>query len=198
MHQAYPLNWPIGYKRPPRHQRNKSRFSQTIDKAQRFLRDEVGRLGGHFLVVSTNLRLRQDGLIYVDDLKKKIDDPGVAVYFRYLGKDITMCCDNYVSVWENIYALGKSIKAIRSMERWGVSEFLERSFTGFTALPENNKQSTCWEILGFERATKDKGLIRDSYILLAKQRHPDVGGSTVTFQELQEAYHEENRYADEK
>lgn len=186
MKEAYPLTWPVGYKRTK--YRIRSRFDQTMDKAQRSLRDELTRLGAREIVVSTNLRLRSDGMIYAADLNKNIEDPGVAIYFKYKGKDVSMCCDQYSRVWENIYALAKGIEALRGMERWGVSEFLDRAFTGFTALPESAASISCWQILGFERPTHDKDLIKRTYLLLAKKVHPDTGGSTSAFQELNEAY----------
>lgn len=196
MIDAYPLHWPAGYKRTPTSSRTWSRFDQTYDKAQRFLHEELGRLRAKDIIVSTNLRVRRDGMLYADELNRKIDDPGVAIYFKYKGKDVSMCCDKYNKVWENIYALGKGIEALRGMERWGVSEFLERMFTGFTALSEQSSALKWWEVLELERPTRDIEIIRDSYLFLAKQRHPDKGGTTAAFQELQEAYMQAMDYAD--
>lgn len=163
-----------------------------MDGAQRFLRDEINRLGGNNLVVSTNLRLRTDGGIYAADLAKRIDDPGVAIYFKYKKKDISMCCDQYLRVWENIYALGKGIEALRGMERWGVSDFLERAFTGFTALPESTSAIAVidiWLVLGLQNKPAYKDQVIDAYKTKAKELHPDVpGGSTEKFQQLQYAY----------
>ncbi len=193
--EAYPLQWPLGYKRTSPHHRVRSKFIITADKAQRFLRDEVKRLCGKYndpkLTVSTNIPVRQDGGLYSAYMDRKLDDPGVAIYFKYKGKDISMCCDQYVTVWENVYALAKGIDALRSMERWGVSDFLDRAFTGFQALPESNhhtkKIENWWEVLGVsEFAKKDE--IRKAFIEKAKKAHPDAGGTTEEFQELQKAY----------
>lgn len=75
--EAYPLCWPAGYKRTsPRIQ---SRFKTTMDAAQRFLRAEVIRLGGSDLIISTNIPVRNDGGLYADWMRKKIDDTGVAI-----------------------------------------------------------------------------------------------------------------------
>lgn len=82
MIEAYPLCWPAGYKKTNPSWRIFSRFDQTMEKAQRFLRDEIERLGASNLIVSTNLRLRTDGLIYAADLNRNIDDPGVAIPFK--------------------------------------------------------------------------------------------------------------------
>jgi hypothetical protein len=183
--EAYPLHWPHGYKRTQ--YRIRSRFEQTMDKAQRFMRDEITRIGGKDLIVSTNIPVRKDGGLYADWVNKKIDDPGVAIYFKYKGKNISMCCDQYERIWENIYALGKGIEALRGMERWGVSDFLERAFTGFTALPEAAAEQTPEEILGVTRSASYSE-IHKAYLAKAKEMHPDAGGSVEEFQKLKNAY----------
>jgi len=183
--ESFPLSWPTGYRRTTR--RIGSKFAQSMDKAQRFLRDEVSRLGGRNLIVSTNLRLRNDGGIYAADMNKLIDDPGVAIYFKYKGKDISMCCDQYLRVWENIYALAKGIEALRGMERWGVSDFLDRAFTGFTALPESTSTKSWSDILGVPiNASADQ--IKEAYRRLAMVHHPDKGGDANEFTRIKSAY----------
>lgn len=186
--EAYPLQWPLGYKRSTR--RTSSSFKQSMEQAQRFLHNELRMLKATELIVSTNLPVRKDGMLYADYMSRKIDDPGVAIYFKYDSKDVVMCCDRYQSVWENIYALGKGIEALRGMDRWGVSDFLERAFTGFKALPENASGSTVkkywWSVLGVNKgATWEE--VSSAYRTLAKQYHPDAGGSDEKFSELSEA-----------
>lgn len=185
--EAFPLSWPTGYKRTT--VRVDSRFKSTPDRAQHFLMNELSRLGAKSVILSTNVPLRKDGGIYSDYMLKKIDDPGVAVYFKYQGKDITMCCDQYQYVWENVLALGKGIEALRGMERWGVSEFLERAFTGFKALPESTNSKKWFEVLGVPpTATSEQ--VKEAFRQKAKNVHPDTGGSDREFLELQLAYQE--------
>lgn len=190
MKEAYPLSWPDGYARTQWHSRKKSQFKQSMDQAQRFMQLEIERLGGRELIVSTNIPVRQDGGLYSDYMRRKIDDPGVAIYFQYKKKAISMCCDQYLTVWENIYALGKGIEALRGMERWGVSDFLERAFTGFTALPSNVVivQRDIWEVLNLASKPAHASIVTEQYRQLAKRLHPDAGGTTEAFQELQSAY----------
>jgi len=187
MIEAFPLYWPVGYKRT--NSRTWSRFKVTMDKAQRFLRDELSRMGATGLIISTNIPVRKDGMLYADWMNKKIDDPGVAIYFKYKGKDVSMCCDQYNKIWENIYALGKGIEALRGMERWGVSDFLDRAFTGFTALPESkvtNEKTWC-EILEVQPwANADQ--IKEAYRKKAMEVHPDKGGTSEMFNRVQTAY----------
>lgn len=190
MKEAYPLTWPDGYKRTGTYSRKHSQFKQTMDQAQRFMRMEIERLGGRELIVSTNLPVRQDGALYSNWMNIKIDDPGVAIYFLYKKKAISMCCDQYLTVWENIYALGKGIEALRGMERWGVSDFLERAFTGFTALPSSATiiHRDIWEVLNLASKPEHAHIVTEHYRQLAKRLHPDAGGSTEAFQELNSAY----------
>jgi hypothetical protein len=157
-----------------------------MTSAQTTLHKEVERLNGTGLVVSTNLRVKIDGMLYAADMNKKIEDPGVAVYFKYKGKDTSMCCDQYERVWENIYALAKSIEALRSIERWGVSDFLNKAFTGFTALP-SPELSNWWTVLGIMPfASLDQ--IKQAYKDKAKMHHPDTGGDVNEFHKIQRAY----------
>ncbi|HUR65445.1 MAG TPA: J domain-containing protein [Chitinophagaceae bacterium] len=182
MIEAYPLHWPLGYKRTK--SRINSLFKQTPENAQIFLRKELHLMGATKVILSSNVPVRKDGYLYSDMSATKIDDPGVAVYFKYNGIDVSMCCDNYGRPWENIYALGKGIEALRGMERWGVSEFIERAFTGFKALPEVKEW---YEILGVNQ-NAGKNEIITAYRNLVKVHHPDAGGNANVFMEISDAY----------
>jgi hypothetical protein len=191
MIEAFPLDWPIGYKRT--RNRINSKFKQTMDEAQNFLRAEINRLGGKGLIVSSNIPIRKDGGLYADWMNKRIDDPGIAIFFKYQEKEVTMCCDQYERVWENIYALGKGIEALRGMERWGVSEFLERAFTGFKALPAAFEMPAptvnWWNVLEMdENATYFE--VKKQYRILAQKYHPDnkESGNAEKFIQIQKAY----------
>lgn len=190
MIEAYPLQWPVGYKRNS--YRIQSRFKQqSIEGVQRSLRNEVSRLTGRNLIISTNLRLRQDGGFYSVDMNKLIDDPGVAVYFKYKNKDVAMCCDKYRTVWENTYALACGIEALRGMDRWGVSDFIDRAFTGFTALPEQSsvRKRDWWEVLEVSQHANDDQ-IKTAFRRLSQLYHPDKPdtGNRDRFDEVLEAY----------
>lgn len=182
--QAYPLQWPVGYKRST--DRERSRFRQSLGSAQSQLKEEVRMLKGTDLVVSTNLKVRVDGDIYANELGKNISDPGVAIYFKYKRKTVSMCCDKYRYVWENMYALACGIEALRGMERWGVSEFLDRAFTGFTALPMATKDQW-WNVLGCE-VDAPESEIKARYRDLVKTEHPDAPtGSDAKFKRIYDA-----------
>jgi len=135
MERAYPLQWPAGRARTPAHKRDWSRFDVTLGRAQKHMHEEIERMNGKNIVISTAQRVRRDGLIYAKDADRTPDDPGVAVYFLRKGQRVCFACDQYYQIWENMRAIGKTIEAMRGIERWGSSEMLDRAFTGFAALP---------------------------------------------------------------
>lgn len=196
MIETYPLCWPVDYKRSSG-SRRKSTFKNTLGNARDMLKIEVKRLGGSDLIISSNIPTRNDGELRADFGRYKLDDPGVAIYFKWKKRDIVMCCDTYLAVWENIVALCKAIEALRGLERWGVSEFLDRAFTGFNALPPASgiimgyNKRKWWDVLQV-RSDSSRDMIVSSYRSLVKTCHPDVPGTgdMIKFQEIQEAYEE--------
>lgn len=187
--EAFPLHWPLGYKRTPPEKRTYSRFQITMDKAQQFLRNELRLMGASNLIVSTNIPLRRDGMMYADWMNKKIDDSGVAIYFKHNNKDVTMCCDKYNKIWENVYALGKGIEGLRTIARHDISEFIERAFKGFTALPEQVDTRVWFEILSVAPTVTKQDLL-NAYRQKAMEFHPDKGGTHDQFIKIQAAYKE--------
>lgn len=195
---AFPLCWPFGYERAEAEKRTVSRFKQTMDESQKFLHKEIDRLGGIKVIVSTNIPVRKDGMLYSEWMNRKIEDPGVAVYFEYKGNQVALCCDRYLRIWENIYAIGRTIEALRQISRDGVSDFLNRTFTGFKQIAETTATSTtCWDVLGIQ-PTKDRIKIMDVYRSAAKSVHPDVGGTPEDFDRINKAYKQALQYADSK
>lgn len=61
---AFPLAWPLQWKRTPNHQRQIAIFRTRFGKARDMLVNEVRKLGGKNLVISSNNQLRNDGLPY--------------------------------------------------------------------------------------------------------------------------------------
>lgn len=153
MTQAYPLQWPSHVKRTPEHKRQKSRFDVSPDRARRELRREAELLG-RYVVISTNIELRRDGEPYAN--RRLPSDPGVAVYFERSGNQVCIACDKHPHVWENTRAIGKTLEAMRGIERWGTNELLDQAFSGFTALPPPDQMTPIvtqpprnwWDVLG--------------------------------------------------
>lgn len=155
---AYPLQWPAHLPRTPRHKVGCSRFDVTQSVAQRHLIDEIAKLGGSNIVLSTNIPLRLDNMPYTS--RRAPEDTAVAVCFSFKGQARSFACDRYLEVWENMRALGKTIEAMRGISRWGAHEVLDQLFQGFTALPPPDAMTTpppmqkqWWEVLGVARDT---------------------------------------------
>ncbi len=175
----YPLAWPEGW--PRAKSRKSAAFKVDFDKAVRELGYEIERLGGRYPVLSTNLETRLDGTLKRGQYEPR--DPGVAVYFELKGTQKVFACDTFHAVKDNIRAIGKTIEALRAIERFGASSLLERTLTAFEALPA---PKTCWEILGLQPGA-NAGMIQAAYVAKAKQAHPDAGGSNAAMAELNAA-----------
>ncbi len=117
---AYPLKWPDGWERTPSHRRsNYSRFKTTFEQARQRLSDELRLLGAKNIVISTNLELRRDGQPRAEMARRKMADPGVAVYFTYRGgKQMAMARDAFENVHDNMAdALGGACSIWTSTRR---------------------------------------------------------------------------------
>lgn len=67
-------------------------------------------------------------------------DRGAAVYFEMKGKPVSLACDKWNRVEDNIWAIAKHIEALRGQQRWGVGS-IEQAFRGYTALPAIGESS---------------------------------------------------------
>ena len=183
--EAFPLQWPAGWSRTS--SRENSRFETTFGRVRDELVNELRLMGASMPVISTNLPLRRDGLPRADS--GYISDPGVACYFLYKGKPMVFACDRWKRVEDNLQAVKKTIEAIRGIKRWGVSDMLERAFTGFQALPAPTKEIGWREVLGFTANSRPSPeAVKNSYRNLANQFHPDKGGSHEKMLAINNAY----------
>ena len=96
-------------------------------------------MGGSGVILSTNIPLRNDGLPYANS--REPNDPGVAVYFQHKKREMCFACDAFKTVRENAYSIGKTIEALRGIERWGASDMMERAFRGFAALTSGSESA---------------------------------------------------------
>jgi hypothetical protein len=187
--EAYPLQWPEGWPRTPSHKRGASRFGKNLGFSQiGKLQNELRLLGAQHVVISSNVPLRQDGLPYASETKRRYDDPGVAIYFTLKGKALSMARDVYWTPWENIRSLILAIDAIRSIERHGGSVMMERAFSGFAAIAPPDWKKPWREVFGVKPDWR--GDLTSLYLEKARNRHPDAGGSDTLMAELNVAYGE--------
>lgn len=182
--ESFPLHWPVGFERSK--SKKYSSFKCTLVQARDGVLEEIRRLKGTNVVISTNIPVKRDGNLYAS-MKTVDGDEGVAVYFTWKGEQYVLACDCYYKIHENLRAIEKSIEAIRGLDRWGASDILARAFTGFKALPETN--DNWWTVLGV-RKVSDEETIKRAYRDLVKKYHPDNGdsGDHEMFIKIQNAY----------
>lgn len=204
---AFPLSWPPGWRRTEDDMREFGRFGvrrQTagrsyaslqdisVAEASRRLLDELERMRVQrdSIILSTNLKLRLDGLPRSDQAAPK--DPGAAVYWEdpYNGQPRTMAIDQYTKVEQNIAALAATIEAMRAIERHGGASFWSVP-TGFTALPApivagiRRDWQVVLELQDLLLPTRED--VEKTYRRLASRHHPDKGGSHAAMSELNQA-----------
>ena len=189
---AYPLSWPPGWRRTNKWERTKAKFSKkrtvyregaaqfssmaglSVHEAVSRIDKELSPMGvsDNDVIISTNLQLRLDG--WPRSGQNKPEDPGAAVYWKTKrGERRCMAVDRYDRIEDNLAAIAATLSALRSIERHGGAEILDRAFTGFKALPAPEQW---WQVLGLmnDRPTREE--IEKAHRRLAKEHHPDRGG----------------------
>ena len=195
---AYPLQWPAGWPRTPAHKRQDSRNRWgkgegrkrrpwTFGEARDELYNELERFGARNLVVSTNFQLTQAG--YPSRNFGVPDDQGVAIYFTLSGKQMVMAQDGHTRAEENLRALSLVLKYLRGVEELGGGTMMEKAFEGFQALPAPGAKKAWREVLMFgpDMLRPNRDMVEKRFRELARERHPDAGGSTAAMAELNAA-----------
>lgn len=169
----YSLTWPEA--KPRCAHRSRSRFESSLAKAHKEVQNEMGRWRvGNSFVISMAPAFR-----------RTTTDPGVALWFLLpLKRGQTkrelrvIACDNYDLQEHNLYAIGKTLYALRSIERWGAYT-LEQAVEGARPMlppPVSNGERPWWEVLGVA-SNWPLEAIEMKYQVLAKRAHPDAGGT---------------------
>jgi hypothetical protein len=180
---SFPLHWPSGYTRTDKPK--SSAFKVTFAKARDEAIKQIRILGGNAVIISSNIPVRLNGLPYANF--SKVDDPGIAIYFTYNNEQVVFCCDKWDKPEANMKAIANTIDAIRGMNRWGVSEMMQRMFTGFKQLPEHTSSLKWWEVFDIDKNSTEQE-IKSQYRCLIQIHHPDKGGKREDFDAIQEAY----------
>jgi len=198
--EAFPLQWPAGWARTPAHKRQRSKYRITLADARDEALTHVRLLGGRAVIISSNVPVRRDGLMYANSPEPQ--DPGVAIYWTdRQNKQRVIACDAWRTLRENVRAVALTLEALRQLERTQCTQILERAYQGFAALPADTSvrpKRAWWDVLGlsltrFRRngPNAPDGILRDdieaAYRQLTKERHPDAGGSNEQMAELNQA-----------
>lgn len=192
MTEAYPLQWPLGWPRTEYPVYSQFR-NPTVASARNLILDELNRLGADRVVISSNMALNRDG--FPSAQQRRMNDTGVAVYFYLNGEERCIPSDKYVTVEENLHAVGRSIEALRSLERWGTGQIMEAAFRGFKALPANAGESVgvrAWHEVLQVSPNADPDIIKSAYRKLSARYHPDnqETGNVQLYMDVQQAYNE--------
>lgn len=195
-----PLCWPDSVPRTAPNRRSHPRFGEkSLASAASFVLAEINRLNNQpwnssdkGIIISSNLRLKQDGLPQSD--QRDPADSGIAVYFtlrllrngKVVERPIVMSCDKWWKPADNLYAIGKDIEAQRARARWGCTNY-EQSFRGYVAIPERCGGAAWWVTLGIP-STAGRIEVEAAYKTKAKTGHPDVGGAHEAWLRIQEAF----------
>jgi len=193
INEGYPLQFPNNWKRTIKTER--ARFgNHSVFQAIYMLRNEIEKLGGKNLVISTNLLLKINGFAYSS--QSPPEDSGVAVYFMLKDKEQCFPCDRWNRVEHNIWAIYKSIEAIRGLDRWGAKDMVESAFKGFQALPSPGQEtkSNVRYFRGINSFGEGKAIFRN----LAIELHPDKGGNADEFMELNKQFVQFKQSMEEK
>jgi hypothetical protein len=202
----YPLSWPLGWKRTPRGQQKRAKFSKgetrygdnghswrtssalTVPQGLQRLKNELERLGARSVIISTNVELNSYG--EPRGGRREPDDSGAAVYFKIGGKDRVLACDCWDRTADNLASIAAHIECIRGIDRYGVGT-LDQAFAGYDALPPPGAQNRPpWrKVLGLPAdADVTTETVQSAYRELAKLCHPDLqGGSHEAMAQLNEA-----------
>lgn len=195
---AYPLSWPEGWPQTAPHAREngKYRFKKgdyrggykqpSIDSACQRLMDELRKLGAINVVISSDLILRRDGLPRSE--QRVPDNPGVAVYFDLGGQQKAMARDAFTRPEHNLTSLALAVEGMRQLDRHGGRAAAAKAFAGFDALPAPGAAaSSNWRAVLNLDHTATRSDINQRYRTLARERHPDHGGSDLAMAELNAA-----------
>lgn len=189
MTQAFPLTWPATQARTKPYRRKcwpalpgRNRFL-TVARALDGILHETRLLGASNVVVSSNLKLRIDGLPRSG--QPNPEDPGIAVYFDRKGKPLVFACDQFDQPQGNMRAIAKHLEALRGMDRWGVGS-LDQAFTGYQELPDSS--TTWWSELGLSERPVSMDALKSAYRFAAKVAHPDAGGTSEQMDRVAKAF----------
>lgn len=193
---SYPLHWPVTHPRTAPSRRRSALFQVDFIDARDHLMIELERLNARRVVISTDIPVKPGRLLAPAEPL----DPGAAVYFERVtnggpAKPYVIACDQFLKLRWNLRAIGKTIEALRAIERHATTSMLEQAFSGFAQLHAPGGKP--WrDVLGFEYAWPPSAAPREAvraaivtrFHELARLHHPDVGGDTGRMAEINAAF----------
>lgn len=187
-----PLQWE-GPSTPPDQRRSRYSFKAGYPDTIRRLGHELAALDVDEAVIEAGFReqdLRLDGLPRTN--ARQPTHPGIRVAFTGRHGPLIYATDAY-DVWHhNLRAIALGLEALRAVDRYGITRRGEqyRGFAAIGAAPPADPWRDALRRLGeLARVPVPTALteadIDGTYRAAARYCHPDAGGSTAMFQELQ-------------
>lgn len=197
-----PRVWP-GKQRPPGFRRDKGPFKVTTwSRVEYFLMNELSKLGAKDVTLAIDLpnpaHWNMQGAPRAD---ARAQSPAVIVAFtRKDGVRLTFPCDTYADWQTNVYAIAKSLEALRAVDRYGVTQG-DQQYVGFKALPpgggspgapvmtEEDAATILAEFSGMPaEAILSYAAVAATAVKMAKARtHPDAKGEPGDFEKVSTA-----------
>jgi hypothetical protein len=183
---AFPLHWPAGFPRW-KSGRSGSSFRTDFEGALRNVRKSLeafAKDSGKAItspILSSNIDLNP----LTESTGKRPNDPGVAVWFVWDGLQVCIPVDRYDTPASNLQAIHHIIEARRVELRHGTLALVRATFTGFQALP--SPKGKHWSDILQVTRTPTKDAVEANYRRLARDHHPDAGGSPARMAELNHA-----------
>ena len=180
MSKAFPLQWPDGW--PRTKTPASSQFKTSLPGALKNVQDSIRRFSDDSgkkiddLVISSNVTLGD----------QRPQDAGVAVYFSWDGISTCIAVDKYKKVEENLQAIHHCLEAERTKLRHGGLNIVRAAFRGYASLPPPTGRE--WFDVLECRQDASQEVIKANYQRLRRAAHPDSGGSSERFIEIQKAY----------
>lgn len=195
---ALPNTWP-GRDRGQHWKPKRSPFKgHNWSRIERELQEEISRINGRDLTLALDIRkpgeFRNDGGIRAD--ARPVTSRVIVSFTRPDGRRLVFPCDAYAFWQDNIWAIRLSLEALRSVDRHGVTQG-DQQYEGFAALPPAGGSAAMTperayaliaELSGFEEDALRFPSVYVTAVKVARSKaHPDAGGSTEKFQQLEEA-----------
>lgn len=167
----FPLCWPEGRARTKN--RRSSKFRVEYPTAVKDLQTSLRQLGKPSQVTSDVVGL----------LTEAPADPGVAVWLKLPTGIRCVCCDEYMTVRENVRAISLTLDALRQVQNYGTTMLDQVLGHSVMSLPATTGTGRTDWFAGCSTESE----INQKWRTLAAEHHPDKGGNAETMAEINAA-----------
>ncbi len=179
-------------------QRKHAPFRATLTRTLQDVDYELCQLDAESIVLEADCEekdIRMDGWIRAS---ARIRSPGIILSFESCHGALRYPCDTYMHWTENLRAICLALKALRAVDRYGVTQHAEQ-YTGWRQLPDStglaSKEQAAgvlksWAVCEFtiQDLIKWPDVAKSAYKRACVRAHPDKStGSTEAFAAVQQA-----------